>query len=203
MAKIILDELNDVQYDVLKEIGNIGAGNATTALAQLLNLKIDMGVPKVALVPFKNIADAVGSEETVLIGIMLGLDGDIKGMMMFLLHEKSACNLLQVLMGRNEEGANFNEMELSALKEIGNIITGAYLSALSGLTGLSINASVPSMAIDMAGAILSVPAIEYSKIGEKVLLIETQFGENDFINGYFVMVPELESYDTILSSLGM
>ena len=204
MAKIILDELNDIQYDVLKEIGNIGAGNATTALAQLLNLKIDMGVPKVALVPFKNIADAVGSEETVLIGIMLGLDGDINGMMMFLLHEKSACNLLHVLMGRDDnKGADFDEMELSALKEIGNIITGAYLSALSGLTGLSINASVPAMTIDMAGAILSVPAIEYSTIGEKVLLIETQFGENDFINGYFVMVPELESYDVILSSLGM
>lgn len=204
MAKIKLDNLDDNQYDVLKEIGNIGAGNATTALAQLINTKIDMSVPKVGLVPFKNIAEMIGSEETVFVGILLGLDGDIDGMMMFLLQEQSAHNLVNALVGNpKEQVSDFNEMELSALHEIGNIIAGSYLSALATLTNLTITATVPSLAIDMAGALLSVPAIEYGKVGDKVLLIQTQFGEDNFINGYFLMVPELESYDKILSTLGM
>ena len=204
MAKIKLDALDDTQYDILKEIGNIGAGNATTALAQLINSKIDMSVPQVSLVPFNRIADTIGSEETVLVGILLGLEGDISGMMMFLLQEKSAHNLVNILVGNPPEKEDaFNEMEFSALSEIGNIIAGSYLSALAGLTNLTIVASVPSMTIDMAGALLSVPAIEYGKIGDKVLLIQTQFGEDDLVNGYFVMVPELESYDKILSSLGL
>lgn len=204
MSKIKLEALDDTQYDVLKEIGNIGAGNATTALAQLINTKIDMSVPQVSLVPFNRIADTIGSEETVLVGILLGLEGDIDGMMMFLLHEKSAHNLVNILMGNpGEKEGSFNEMEMSALSEIGNIIAGSYLSALAGLTNLTIVASVPSLSIDMAGALLSVPAIEYGKIGDKVLLIQTQFGEDDLVNGFFVMVPELESYDKILSSLGI
>ena len=205
MAEDTLDNLNDLQFDVLKEIGNIGAGNATTALAKMMNMKIDMNVPRVDLVPFTNLPDIFGSPEEVLAGILVQLDGDIKGMMMFLVKEKSAHNLVNSLMGGmiQSSGDGFSDMELSALGEIGNIIIGAYLSAMSNLTSLKISSSVPYISIDMAGALLSVPAIEFGKLGDKVLLIETQFGELDFVNGYFLMVPELESYDAILSSLGM
>lgn len=205
MAENTLDNLNDLQFDVLKEIGNIGAGNATTALAKMMNMKIDMNVPRVDLVPFTNLPDIFGSPEEVLAGILVQLDGDIKGMMMFLVKEKSAHNLVNSLMGVmiQSSGDGFSDMELSALGEIGNIIIGAYLSAMSNLTSLKISSSVPYISIDMAGALLSVPAIEFGKLGDKVLLIETQFGELDFVNGYFLMVPELESYDAILSSLGM
>ena len=205
MAERELDKLNDLQFDVLKEIGNIGAGNATTALAKMLNTKIDMNVPRVEMVPFTELPDTFGSPEEVLAGILVQLDGDIKGMMMFLAKEDSAHNLVNSLMGgmgASEDGT-FSEMELSALSEIGNIIIGAYLSAMSNLTNLKIASSVPYISIDMAGALLSVPAIEFGKLGDKVLLIETQFGELDLVNGYFLMVPELESYDVILSSLGM
>ena len=205
MAENTLDNLNDLQFDVLKEIGNIGAGNATTALAKMMNMKIDMNVPRVDLVPFTNLPDIFGSPEEVLAGILVQLDGDIKGMMMFLVKEKSAHNLVNSLMGGmiQSSGDGFSDMELSALGEIGNIIIGAYLSAMSNLTSLKISSSVPYISIDMAGALLSVPAIEFGKLGDKVLLIETRFGELDFVNGYFLMVPELESYDAILSSLGM
>ena len=205
MAENTLDNLNDLQFDVLKEIGNIGAGNATTALAKMMNMKIDMNVPRVDLVPFTNLPDIFGSPEEVLAGILVQLDGDIKGMMMFLVKEKSAHNLVNSLMGGmiQSSGDGFSDMELSALGEIGNIIIGAYLSAMSNLTSLKISSSVPYISIDMAVALLSVPAIEVGKLGDKVLLIETQFGELDFVNGYFLMVPELESYDAILSSLGM
>ena len=208
MSKIDLEKLEDSQFDVLKEIGNIGAGNATTALATMLNIKVDMSVPNVALLPFDNISSFIGSEEQTVVGILLEIQGDIDGMMMFLFDMKSAHHLVNSLMMRDvhqdENGmADFSEMEMSALNEIGNIVSGSYLSALSGLTGMKMVSSVPALYIDMLGALLSVPAIEFGKYGDKLLMIQSEFGEDDFVTGYFLLIPELESYDKILTSLGM
>lgn len=207
MSKINLDELSSIQYDVLKELGNIGAGNATTALAQLINTKVDIGVPQVRLLNFNEISSIIGSEEKVMVGILIMLNGDINGMMMFLMDPGIARNLINVLMGQDIKSDVFSELELSAVMEIGNIIAGAYLRSLSELTKLTIDVSVPMLQIDMAGAILSVPAIEFSKIGDKVLLIETMFDDTketqNAIKGYYILVPELDSYDKILESLGV
>lgn len=208
MSKIDLEKLEDSQFDVLKEIGNIGAGNATTALATMLNIKVDMSVPNVELLPFDNISSFIGSEEQTVVGILLEIQGDIDGMMMFLFDMKSAHHLVNSLMMRDvhqdENGmADFSEMEMSALNEIGNIVSGSYLSALSGLTGMKMVSSVPALSIDMLGALLSVPAIEFGKYGDKLLMIQSEFGEDDFVTGYFLLIPELESYDKILTSLGM
>ena len=208
MSKIDLEKLEDSQFDVLKEIGNIGAGNATTALATMLNIKVDMSVPNVALLPFDNISSFIGSEEQTVVGILLEIQGDIDGLMMFLFDMKSAHHLVNSLMMRDvhqdENGmADFSEMEMSALNEIGNIVSGSYLSALSGLTGMKMVSSVPALSIDMLGALLSVPAIEFGKYGDKLLMIQSEFGEDDFVTGYFLLIPELESYDKILTSLGM
>lgn len=205
MSKIDLKHIGTLQFDVLREIGNIGAGNATTALSQMINSKIDMKVPKVEVLEFKELPDIVGGAESLVVGILLTLDGDIDGMMMFMLEKKSAHHLVNLLM--NKEITNFeefSEMDLSALQEIGNIIAGAYLSSLSQMTNLTIASSIPYMSIDMAGAILSVPAIEFGKVGDKALLIQSQFGEDAIeVNGYFILIPSLESYDKIMTSLGL
>lgn len=206
MAIIDLDNLDSMQKDVLKEIGNIGAGNATTALSKMINSKVDMKVPKVELVGLSDVAAVMGDEETVMAGILLLLEGDVNGMMMFVLDIPSARKLVDSIMGMNsgkDLDEMFDEMECSALREVGNIITGAYLCALSDLTRLNIISSVPSLQIDMAAALLSIPAIEFSKIGDKVLFIETQFDNESSINGYFILIPELDSYDKILHSLGL
>ena len=92
---------------------------------------------------------------------------------------------------------------IKALNEIGNIVSGSYLNALAGLTGLKMVCSVPSLTVDMVGALLSVPAAEFGKYGDKMLMIQSQFGEEEFVTGYFLLIPELESYDKILNSLGM
>lgn len=205
MSKLDINRIDDVQFDVLREVGNIGAGNATTALSQLINKKIDMKVPKVELLNFNELPDIVGGAENLVVGILLTLEGEINGMMMFMLEQKSAHNLVNLLMGKSLENFDsFDEMDRSALQEIGNIISGAYLYSLSTLTNLMIVQSVPYMAIDMAGAILSVPAIEFGKVGDKALLIQSQFGDEAInVDGYFILIPTLESYDVILSSLGM
>lgn len=204
MSNINLDQIDSMQFDVLKEIGNIGAGNATTALSTMINGKVDMNVPNVALLEFKDLPDMVGGAENIVVGILITLEGEINGMMMFMMEQKSAYHLVNLLMGKSSEDEVFTEMEYSALKEIGNIIAGAYLSSLSTLINIRIDASVPYMSIDMAGAILSVPAIEFGKVGDKALIIETQFSKDDSdVNGYFILIPTLESYSVILSSLGL
>lgn len=204
MSKINMDSMDTMHYDLLRELGNIGAGNATTALAQMLNKKLDMKVPKVDLVGFDKLPSIICGEEELVVGIYLMLDDDVEGSMMFLLPEASAHCLVNQLMGRSEDDAQeFSEMDMSALQEIGNIIAGSYLSALSSLTNLTIGASVPYLAIDMCAAILSVPAIEFGKVGDKALLIETEFGDEIMIDGYFILIPALDSYDKILTSLGL
>ncbi len=203
MAKVDLDNMEGVYFDVLKEIGNIGAGNATTALAQLLNQKVDMKVPKVALLEFSEVGEAMGGEEQLMAGIYQLVEGDITGSIMFLLEEKSARILVSSLMGTPPSEGPFTEMEISALTEIGNIITGSYLSSLSMLTNLKIVSSVPAISIDMAGAIMSVPAIEFGELGDKLLLIQTAFSDDVQLDGYFILVPDLASYDKILTSIGM
>lgn len=205
MAKIDLNNMEGVYFDILKEIGNIGAGNATTALAQLLNTKVDMKVPKVDLLEFSEVGEAMGGEEQLMAGIYQLVEGDITGSIMFLLEEKSAITLISKLMGTPEVDnvSEFGEMEYSALKEIGNIITGSYLSSLSMLTNLKIISSIPAISIDMCGSILSVPAIEFGELGDKMLLIQTQFSDDMKLDGFFILVPDLESYDKILGSLGM
>lgn len=198
--------LNDSEqyFDVLKELGNIGAGNATTALAQMIQCKVDMKVPQVRLLDFQEVGEAMGGEEQIMAGVYLLVEGDITGSMMFLLEEKAAHTLVAKLMQmpENAEGP-FTEMELSALKEIGNIIVASYLNSLSVLTNMVIMPSVPDLSIDMAGAILSVPAIEFGELGDKILLIQTQFTDDISLDGYFILIPDLESYDKILTAIGM
>lgn len=201
MAKINLDDMNQEYFDVLREIGNIGTGNATTALSQMLNCKVDMNVPQVKLLEFSHAGELMGGEELIMAGIYLGVQGDIKGSILFLLEKESAQKLVERLLGTPSSGDELSEMEQSALKEIGNIITASYLNSLSTLTNLVIYPSVPALSVDMAGAILSVPAIVFGTIADKLLLIQTQFF--DGLNGYFILAPDLDSYDKILSSLGM
>ena len=204
MSELSLSEVNNVYFDVLKEIGNIGAGNATTAMSTMLNLRIDMNVPKVELLTFQELGSAICPEDETILGIYLEVQGDIDGSMMFLMKLDSAHYLVDHLMGRETvEGEEFSEMDLSAIKEIGNIIAGSYLNALSSMTNLTITPTIPYIAIDRAAEILSVPAIQLGKYGDNALMIETEFGDDVMINGYFILLPELESYDKILSSLGI
>lgn len=200
-----IDDLNNIQLDVLREIGNIGAGNAVTALARLLDRRVEMEVPIVKILEFHEVSETLGGAEIPVVGILLKMTGDLTGNIMFILQQRAAAMLVNMLMGRPlETDQEFDEMDISALKEIGNILTGSYLSALSALTNLKIMPSIPDLAIDMAGAILSVPAIEFGKVGDTVLYIETEFAEgNEKVVGDFFLVPDFDTYDVLLKALGV
>jgi len=205
MDDLSLEKMSNEYYDVLKELGNIGAGNATSALAQMIGSKVDMTVPQVKLLEFYELGALMGGEEQIMAGISLSVEGDITGSIMFLLKQEAAKHLINQLMAGmgDPDSLDFTEMELSALKEIGNIIAGAYLNSLATLTNLLIFPSIPDLAIDMAGAILSIPAIQFGTIGDHILLIQTQFIDDELIEGYFILLPDLDSYGKILGSLGI
>lgn len=202
MSNLTLEQMSTTYYDVLKEIGNIGAGNATTALASLLQSKVDMKVPQVMMLEFKDVGALLGGEEQELAAAYLGVEGDINGSILFLIKKETAMMIAKKLLG-DYCGDELGEMECSAVKEVSNIITGSYLNAIATLTGLTIYPSVPDLAVDMAGAILSVPAIQFGIMGDKILLIQSQLTNEIEMDGYFIMVPEPESYVKILTSLGI
>ena len=204
MKDAILEQVTENYYDVLKEIGNIGAGNAMTALSQMLQCKVDMKVPQVRLLEFSEVGEMMGGEEQIMAGVFLGVEGDITGSMMFMVEENSARHLIQkITMGMLPEGQEFDEMGLSAMQEVGNIITGAYLNSLSTLTNLTVFTTPPAVTVDMAGAILSVPAIQFGIYGDKILLIQSQFYDEVKLDGYFILIPDLESYEKILTAFGL
>lgn len=203
MRNVDISRLNEMYLDILKELGNIGAGNAITALSTMIGKKVDMQVPKVKILDFQEVSDIFGSADTIIVGIYFDLDGDVKGNILFALDIKSAASLIWSLMGL-EVKEEFDELEKSALEEIGNIMAGSYVASLSTLTSLNIKISPPAISIDMAGAILSVPAIKYGEISDKILFIETQFIEGEkLIKGDFFLIPDINSFDLILKALGV
>ncbi|MGO4273353.1 chemotaxis protein CheC [Paenibacillus sp. TAF58] len=201
----VFSRLEDFQMDVLKEVGNIGAGHAATALSTLLDKPIDMLVPKVRMLPFEEICESVGGAETVVLAIFLRVDGDAPGNMFFILDLDAAKNMLRDLIGLNiEDQEEYSELELSALNEIGNILAGSYLSSLADFTNLNMQPTVPALAIDMAGAILSYGLLQFGQMGDQALLIDTKFmeGENE-VQGHFFLIPDPESFGKIFSALGV
>lgn len=195
----------DLQMDVLKEVGNIGAGHAATALSKLLDKPVDMMVPKVRMVPFEEIAESVGGIEQVVVAIFLRIDGETPGNMFFILTQESSKRLLSKIVGIEvEDDETYTEMELSALNEIGNILAGSYLTSLADFTNLNMQPTVPSLAIDMAGAILTYGLLQYGEMGDHALLIDTAFLEGkDEVEGHFFLIPDPESFDRIFAALGV
>jgi len=198
--------LNDTHMDVLKELASIGSGNAVSALARMLNRKVEMPMPIIKLIEFKDIAMFVGGPENIILGILVSVSGDIRGIMMFLLKMESAQRMAEIATSRYgmSTTGEFNELEISAVQEIGNIMISSYLSSLSKLIHKTFKQSVPSLSIDMANAILSVPAIEFGKVSDKVLFIESGFSvDQASVSGYFILVPDLPSFVDILKALGV
>jgi chemotaxis protein CheC len=198
-------KLSSLQLDALREIGNVGAGNAATALSQVINRKIDMSVPKVSILPLGEVPEVVGGPDVMVAGVYLRVFGPAPGSILFLLPRDSAFYLVDMVMGRSEGNTvSLNSMDESALMEIGNILAGAYLNALSHFTELTMLQSIPALAIDMAGAILSIILAQLGQLGDYALVIETEFTtEKEGVNGHFFLIPDPGSLQTILSAIGV
>jgi len=195
--------------DVFKEIGNIGAGHAASALAGLLNRRISMSVPEASVVPFGDIMNVLDGPETLVAGVLIDVSGDLNGYILLLLCMKDAMSMVSQALQAPERDTTeldfeLTEMEQDTLLEIANILVGSFLSAISSFSGLGATPTVPQLSVDMLGAILSIATIEYGKIGDSVLFLKTQFNDpGGEINGHFFLIPDYNSYKMLLSALGL
>ncbi len=205
------DKINSLHLDILREIGNIGAGNAATALSKLLNKKIDMKVPNVEIVSFDEMMEMAGGSDKIAAGVFLRIEGDAPGSMFFMLPLEQATNFIRDMIGDETAQLSeppYEELSLSALQELGNILSGSYLSALSDFTNLSLYPSVPALAIDMVGAIVSYGLIELSQVSDYAIVINTALNEDEksnseTVNGHFFLLPDPDSFHILFESLGV
>ena len=201
-----LNDLNPVHMDVLREIGNIGSGSAATSLSTLLGSPVDISVPTVKCLDFAETVDFMGGAEELVIGLMLNFSGEISGLILYILKKGFAQKVLNAFYAKElGDLTEMDEMDRSAICEIGNIMAGSYVNALSALTGMEIDISVPSLCVDYAGAILSVPAIEYATLGDKVLFIDDNFkvDAGQGIKSNMILIPELDCLQTLFGKLGI
>lgn len=195
------NQLNSIQLDALKEVSNIGAGNAATALSMMLGKKIDMTVPSVNMIQLNEIYDE--SAEKLVAGIVVRVLGDIQGSILIIFEDEVAKNIAEMLTGVRED--EISEMGYSALSEIGNILSGSYMNAITQFTGLYVIPSVPAVAYDMLSAILATTFLESGQYDENILDIETVFldEQNSNIGAHFYYIPVPGSFEKILKSIGV
>jgi len=198
-------ELKELQLDALREVANIGAGHAATALSQLTNRTIMIAVPEVNVRALEEVTDLVGRPDEVIAAVLMHMMGDLTGRTLVLFPESSARTLCDILMRRSPGTTReFGAMEQSGLKEAGNILASAYLNALSDFMGMMLVPSVPSLAIDLAGAVLTSTYMNFGYDRDFVFCVETQFLFEDpalKLRGHFLLLPDLASLRAIFDAI--
>ena len=196
-------DLDEISRDILKEIGNIGTGNAVTALSQMLMHPVDIAMPDLKILKYQEVCSLLDSADELQTGIMVGVGGEMEGMFLFLLSETFTMMVLNKILGEEErEFLNPGEMERSLICELGNIMCGSYINALASVMDLKLEVSVPDVCIDMGGAILSVPLSRFLRVSDDILMIDNLFhlGGESFL-GRILFIPEPDSLDMMLRSL--
>ncbi|API93908.1 CheY-P phosphatase CheC [Virgibacillus pantothenticus] len=202
-----LTKLTQMQKDVLREIGNIGAGNAATSMSQLVNRKIEMDVPAVNIVSYDEMMELIGGPEAVVVALLFRIKGDAPGTVYFILSLEEADALIKEITNNAALSVhNDDELAASVLQEAGNIVTGAYLSALADFTNITMQPSVPYLSIDMAGAILTVGLLEISQVADYALIIDAKMNtayQANQIKGNFLFIPDPDSFSKLFAALGV
>lgn len=199
--------LNEQHMDVLRELGSMGTAHAATTLSNILEKKVTIADIVVSWVDFANVTDFIGGPNNIIASILASLTGNIEGMVVHLLELDSAAIIASALLNEDTKNINLkNQMERSAITEFGNMMISSYLGALAGLIGSRITPSVPSLSIDMANAILSVPVAEFGKMADQVLLIESKLElvvDEKAFSGCFLFAPNLQSLNKLVQALGV
>lgn len=196
------ERLSEQVENALAELGNIGAGNAATSLSVILSSDLTMTPPSAKLYDFNELEAILGGPDNLVVGVMSQLYGALDAMMLFVLGNEDAQSLIDSLLGTDTNWQD--EMGISAINEIANIIIGSYVASLENLTNSPLRYEQPQLCFDMAGSILSVPCIEYGQVSDKALLIHSGFKTGGLeINGYIMLISEMHSFDSLLEMLGI
>ena len=199
------EDLNEVHKDFLKEIVNIGSGSAAMALSEMLRQPVDIAVPMITMLGYDEAYEELGGAEAVMVGILLMLSSGLEGMMMFLLPAEVAFALINQLMDSDiHDISEIDELAYSVICELANIMTGAFVNAISEMAGMPIDISPPSSTVDMLGSIMSVPAIYYAEMGDRLMLMKNDLvisGKKTPAN--ILLLPDAPSLTMLMGSFGV
>lgn len=199
------ENLNELQLDVMREIGNIGAGNACTALSVLLGTTIDMSVPQVQLLGYESTAEHLGGQDNMVIGLKVNITDDLEGMMVHIVQKKFAERIINTFYAKTiDDVTALDEMDMSVLNEMANITSGAYANSMATLTGLFVNIGTPSQVPGKVSEIMKLPITEFVKPGEKILMVDEEFTIGDEkVSSNMIMALESDSLEKLFGKLGV
>ena len=200
-----LTALKERQLDALRETANIGAGHAATALSQMTSSTIMITVPTITIAALEDVPSQIEDGEEPIAAVLMHMMGDLTGRTLLVFPRPTAIKLAQLMLRRPlDPNGQFGELEQSAIKEAGNILSGAYMNALSEFMGLLLLPSPPSLAVDMSAAVLTTAYLQFGAERDMVFAIETQFyfqGQNDRLRGFFLLLPDVASLQTLLRAV--
>ncbi len=197
-------DLEEIQFDALREVANMGAGHAATALSQMTNSRIMVNVPRLQVARLENVPELIGEPGMVIAAVMMHLLGDLTGRTLLIFPRESASRLAEILLHRAPGSVQeLGELEQSAIKEAGNILCAAYVNALSEFMGMMILPSVPSLAIDECAAVLTTAYSDYGSERDYVFSIDTEFMMDGgrAVEGHFLLLPDIQSLQAILRAV--
>ena len=199
--------LKPVQLDALREVANIGAGHAATALSQMTGQTIMISVPQIRITPLEEVPPTIGGPDDPVVAVLMNMLGDLTGRTFLVFPKGTAIRLSELLLRRKHEGGGeLNALEESAMKEAGNILSGAYMNALSDFMHLTLLPSPPSLAIDMARAVMTTAYLQFGTDRDLVFCVETEFtmtDANEVLRGIFLLLPDMASLQAILRAIGV
>ena len=199
------DDLSEMQIDAIREVASIGSGNAATALSSLLSQQIKIAVPNVKLMEFDDAMNILGGPETIACGIMVRLSGDMNGIILYLQELDFINVVLKSIFNKTLDNyEELNEMDTSALVEIGNIGISSYINSLTSFAGMDVQLSVPAFCINMTGAMITVPMATFGYESNKIMMLDGEFwcGGKE-VSSKILLVPDVQSLDELLVRLGV
>ena len=205
MAISRYEEMNDMKLDILKEMGSIGGGNAATALSSMLNARVSMALPRAEILEFNEALARLGDPEIVIAGVLVELTGEIQGIMLFIIPEVFSDEVLFRMLGKTRTALlELDEIESSVLTEIGNIVISSYITALPSLAGVEVELSVPQLAVNMLGGIMSLPMAMMGQQSDRIMMVTGEFNIDDkALNSGMLLLPDVESLNILMKKLGV
>ena len=199
------EEMNALELDILKEIGSIGGGNAATALSSMLSAKVNMTLPRAEILDFNEAIEKMGDPESVVAAIFVEMSGEIEGIMLFILPQEFSDDILFRMLGKTRvELLELEEIDTSVLTEIGNIVISSYVTALSSLTNVEVELSVPQFTVNMLGGILSVPIAMMGQHSDRIMMVTGDFKVDEkSLHSSMLLLPDVKSLNILMKKLGV
>lgn len=199
------EEMNELRLDMLKEMGSIGGGNAATALSSMLSAKVNMTLPRAEFLEFNEALARLGDPEIVIAAVLVELTGEIQGIMLFIIPEEFSDEVIFRMLGKARMSLlELEEIETSVLTEIGNIVISSYVTALSSLAGVDVELSVPQLAVNMLGGIMSLPMAMMGQQSDKIMMVTGEFQiDGKAMNSGMLLLPDVESLNILMKKLGV